>query len=314
MTITYLPLALTERLNGRLNAAVADLQAAIAAGMVPNTLFTSAKDDITRAVEEGAKAFLEAGQRSERNAQTVMWNAAYDANAFVSGVHGVPAALKRAKKVEALARYAAFIENELLPLNALLADAKPLVKKRNEMPKTKTAKQIADEADQMTCQCCGRGIFAATGIIAHHGYQRPGQGWQTASCYGARELPFEVSRDALGLMIESLKAQRERMIAARDAVAAETMEVRFSYTKHNSAGTRSLVSVPFTRATFDAVKASEDGKHLPYGATFETMKKRDVDGRNSEIKHLADYIAESTARFDGWKQTHKRENNKWVAL
>lgn len=37
-----------------------------------------------------------------------------------------------------------------------------------------------------TCQCCFRQIFAETGTIAHHGYERPGHGWQTASCVGAK--------------------------------------------------------------------------------------------------------------------------------
>lgn len=48
-----------------------------------------------------------------------------------------------------------------------------------------------------TCQCCGRAIKAATGVIAHHGYRRPGGGWQTASCFGARHVPYEVGYDAL---------------------------------------------------------------------------------------------------------------------
>ena len=28
-----------------------------------------------------------------------------------------------------------------------------------------------------------------------HGYERPGHGWQTGSCMGAKNLPFEVDRD-----------------------------------------------------------------------------------------------------------------------
>lgn len=60
-------------------------------------------------------------------------------------------------------------------------------------------------AHAKTCQICARAIHAGTGMIAHHGYERPGRGWQTASCMGARELPFEVSRDALGRWIESVK-------------------------------------------------------------------------------------------------------------
>lgn len=59
-----------------------------------------------------------------------------------------------------------------------------------------------------TCQICGREIKANTGLIAHHGYQRPvrGGGWQTASCFGARWRPYEVACDALPPAIEQVKA------------------------------------------------------------------------------------------------------------
>jgi len=50
---------------------------------------------------------------------------------------------------------------------------------------------------QTTCQICGRPIKASKGIIAHHGYRRPDYGWQTASCMGARHLPYEKSCDAI---------------------------------------------------------------------------------------------------------------------
>jgi hypothetical protein len=44
----------------------------------------------------------------------------------------------------------------------------------------------------MTCQICGRAIKAGKGVIAHHGYKRPeGRYYQTASCWGARHLPYE---------------------------------------------------------------------------------------------------------------------------
>lgn len=57
----------------------------------------------------------------------------------------------------------------------------------------------------VTCQICGRIIKAKNGIIAHHGYKRPGGGWQTASCAGARFLPYEVSCDRLPPTIEIIK-------------------------------------------------------------------------------------------------------------
>jgi hypothetical protein len=56
-----------------------------------------------------------------------------------------------------------------------------------------------------TCQVCGRQIKAASGLIAHHGYNRPGYGWQTASCPGARYLPYEQSCDRLKEIIEDIK-------------------------------------------------------------------------------------------------------------
>lgn len=43
------------------------------------------------------------------------------------------------------------------------------------------------------CQICARDIKARTGVIAHHGYQRPGNGWQTSSCLGARYPSYEES-------------------------------------------------------------------------------------------------------------------------
>lgn len=58
---------------------------------------------------------------------------------------------------------------------------------------------------RMTCQICGRPIKASKGLIAHHGYKRPGCGWQTASCAGARYLPYEVGRDRIPEVIKGIQ-------------------------------------------------------------------------------------------------------------
>lgn len=68
-----------------------------------------------------------------------------------------------------------------------------------------------------TCQCCGRAIEARRGVIADHGYRRPGQGWQTPSCYGARAVPFELGHDALDRLIADLVG---RWIPAKEAAKA----------------------------------------------------------------------------------------------
>lgn len=56
-----------------------------------------------------------------------------------------------------------------------------------------------------TCQICGRDIKSKNGVIAHHGYTRPDSGWQTKSCMGARNLPYEISCDVIPVAIDSLK-------------------------------------------------------------------------------------------------------------
>ena len=61
-----------------------------------------------------------------------------------------------------------------------------------------------------TCQICGRPVKAKSGVIAHHGYKRPSNGWQTASCMGARHLPYEESCDVIPRAIESVTSFIER--------------------------------------------------------------------------------------------------------
>jgi len=63
------------------------------------------------------------------------------------------------------------------------------------------------------CQICGRAILANTGVIAHHGYKRPGDGWQTSSCFGARYRPYEIACDALPDAIKAATLYRDGKVA-----------------------------------------------------------------------------------------------------
>lgn len=301
----HLPAPRAERLLDT----ITKLGMAMRDGMVPNTMFIDAKDTFNRAVDQSAEAFLQTGPHNTvpTHAQSDWWLAAYSANAFVSGTHTLPTILARATKA-GLTEYAAFL-TDLLALRTLLEAAKPLVKKRGELPKVRTPAQIADEADRMTCQCCARGIFAATGTIAHHGYERPGTGWQTASCMGAKELPFEVSRDALGRLIDALRLSLAGMKKTRAAVLAERAPVMHTYTDYTS-GRREEKTLRFTRKDFAEVFAARSDLRLG----FDEFKRRDLAGRDHQIDSQKRYLKECQTRFDGWKQTHKREGDVWVAL
>ena len=76
-----------------------------------------------------------------------------------------------------------------------------------------------------TCQICGREIKAKGGVIAHHGYTRPGDGWQTASCFGARYQPYEQGCDAIAAAIDSVNLYIETTTKALTEILACPPEV-----------------------------------------------------------------------------------------
>lgn len=314
---------LNERRAEQLPAIVAKLETAIASGIVPNTLMTDAKWIINSVAHDATEAFLSSGPRTEEHHMSVWWRAAYDADAFVSGAINIPTAIKRTAKIAALKEYNEFL-NVLMPLHTMLQAAKPLIVKRGDarMPVApKTAEQIAKEARQMTCQCCGRAHLANTGLLAHHGYTHPGFGWQTASCIGARQLPFEVARDRLGQHIINMTEQKGRMIANRDGIELETtgFDVEYTGNEKDNKGRRKSVRVEVTRETWDAVKSEHDSMFSRHGRnpSFNEMKERELNSCNRQIKSIGEYIEFQQARYDGWKQTHSgfdKTTETWTKL
>lgn len=87
-------------------------------------------------------------------------------------------------------------------------------------------------ATKTTCQICGRPIKANTGLVAHHGYKRPGEGWQTSSCMGARHLPYELSCDVLPRAIKSCEAYIAGTQAAFDDAIANPPATLTDYSRH----------------------------------------------------------------------------------
>lgn len=74
------------------------------------------------------------------------------------------------------------------------------------------ARRAEEQKTRSHCQVCERLIQAKTGLIAHHGYRRPGMGWQTASCFGARGLPYEESRELIPFAMCVVAEHRERQL------------------------------------------------------------------------------------------------------
>jgi hypothetical protein len=184
--------------------------------------------------------------------------------------------------------------------------------------KPKTEAQLAWEAQALTCQVCGRPICAKTGVIAHHGYERPGTGYQTASCEGARELPFEVDRDALGSHIVNLRLYVEGLETVRPKVEAEEVALVWSFTDYSKPiglGGHAQTQVTVTRETFETMKAATEAKRRGYGnTTFDLLKAARLRSIDSNLEMTRQAIEHQQGRYDGWKQTHRREGAEWVEV
>lgn len=171
------------------------------------------------------------------------------------------------------------------------------------------------EAAAMTCQCCARKHMANTGTIAHHGYTRPGHGWQTASCMGAKHLPFEVDRTRLLEMIELMTKHRSGLKLTRQAAKKELHPIQRTYRAgfHREAEKKTF---DFTRANFDSEEAQRALRHAGiYQYNFDDFKAADLAFQDQQISNITRDIDECRARYDAWKPTHFWHPDKvWVLL
>ena len=183
----------------------------------------------------------------------------------------------------------------------------------------------ADDAEnRMHCQCCGRAILANLGSIAHHGYERPGDGWQSASCMGAKQLPWEADRKVLGRMIVFLQDRLARKEKHRADIKAEKLPIVFDYESQMIGPQRwqqprwnkwPMVKRSFnvSRESFDEFKAGP-GSNSCYGQDYEAYKASHVGRLSDSINHLRARIKEEQARYNGWKQSHEWKGGQWVVL
>jgi len=146
------------------------------------------------------------------------------------------------------------------------------------------------------CQICARDIKANTGLIAHHGYQRPGMGWQTSSCDGAKQLPYEVSRDYIPVVIERYKMHA----ANQDAMADEmlrTPPATITIYARSSYDTDTTYEKP---ADFDPyATVNGEGKYAFYG-TYEYVFKRKYNEHRKTVKEIGHAVEQLQKRFDEW--------------
>ena len=143
-----------------------------------------------------------------------------------------------------------------------------------------------------TCQICGRVIKANTGVIAHHGYERPGGGWQTSSCMGARYKPYEESCDRIPAVIESVE-----LFIANSTNALKRMKSdppsTLSYKRGNFRSKETIVEKPTNFDTSD-----DPSSYRPY--TYESEYWREVHKLVSAIRSAKVDLTFLQERLTNW--------------
>lgn len=196
---------------------------------------------------------------------------------------------------------------------------------QDEVEANQRTKLVREQAT-MTCQCCARKHLANRGWIAHHGYTRPYEGWQTASCMGAKYLPFEVDRQQLAELIHRLIITKARMIANLENLKANAIGITLTHSfKDYRTGNYQYGMKPVTREVkfkvncnnFADVMKAEDNEqifitHMWYN--WETVKANGIASRELDIKHITRDIEEQQKRYNGWKQTHRWNGKEWEGV
>lgn len=210
------------------------------------------------------------------------------------------------------------------------------------VPKKPSARATAlavDDAKRMHCQICGRAILAETGVIAHHGYERPGMGEQTSSCRGARELPYEADRAVILRLIPSAVEREKALIEHLADMKAERIPARLYYTRSERMGGGRRIQFPmpvdFTRETlpfalhfaphaFDLngrPHIHADGTIYDYYGTkknvpaFDYYLAQALAGFKTELWQATDWRKYLEKRRDEWKLTHAYHGyNGWLPV
>jgi hypothetical protein len=136
---------------------------------------------------------------------------------------------------------------ELMPLATTIDSLKASIVK-GRAPSTEPPKDVNQNIVRKTCPCCNRPIAVGGGTMVHHGYERPGNGWQTSSCPGINFPPLEVSSAGLQWMIENhearlthtiqLQAEKDTLESLQISIAGEKATI----TKASSRWDRSFRS------------------------------------------------------------------------
>lgn len=224
MTSDDFPLLFSAaRSTGRLGSALESVATAVAEGQIRNVTLQETKASLSRAVEDAWRVHVAGphfhgktnGGSLSPEAESLYWSVS------VYGLHDVISASKKvaaSKATDAGVEAMRVLLRELLPLAEAVKGLKDKVLK-GRAPAAPRPPANPDQL-RLNCGCCFREVAVLggdpTGLMAHHGYERPGEGFQTASCPGIRFMPLQTTDDGPRYMAG---AMRRALVATEAALA-----------------------------------------------------------------------------------------------
>ena len=208
------------RYQERFDFSVAAVAAGLAAGSIRNAVFKDAKSYFSNAAESAWKeTVLEPHVRNGKYQKLNDDQKELERSILFMGIYDVRATAKKLEKTKATGPMVDAMRKfvvEAMPLfNAIETLKSKVVMGR--APSIGPAKPVNPNQIVQTCPCCFRAIAVVRGKMAHHGYERPGDGYQTSSCMGIGFPPLEVSDAGLRFLIK----WTEEYLAMRKSAWAE---------------------------------------------------------------------------------------------
>jgi hypothetical protein len=266
-----------ERSQERYVKALGYIDAGLRQNEIRNIAWKESKDALNRLVEGAWSHLIDPRFWNVRSESEELYQFGWDIR--VNGLHSVTAAKKRVDKTKLESSgvdEARALLNELQPLTDAVNSLKDhIVKGRepNPNPKPENPNKIV-----RTCPCCFRGIAVQSNRMVHHGYERPWDGMQTASCTGIHYKPLERSDEGLRAIITGT----ENHIVRCEGALAEK-DTKTSLTVRNSKG--------------QVVEITPDHKGWASALyDWESRLKREIRLSKESVVAFKDKLA-------GWKQT-----------
>lgn len=188
-------------------------------GGMRKVVYDDLKHMLSRMVDESWKKhvsepfFYGQGDIENKEAQELYWSIS------VMSLHDMLSTKKKVDRTKATGPEVDAMKalaTEVFPLATAMAAIKLTVVKGRAAPDpAKAAAEANPDKIVKTCPCCFRQIALSGQTMAHHGYQRPGHGYQTGSCIGIRFKPLEVSAEGLKYI---MNIENERIVVSQKAL------------------------------------------------------------------------------------------------